>query len=222
MASPARTPGSSDVPDARRWNRNIHYHRLLVEQLPPAASQVLDVGCGDGMLVRQLSKLSQHVTGIDNDAQSIVRAKALTTDTNATFVLGDVMMHPLANGSFDAVFSVATLHHLDTGAALHRLACLLKPGGVLGIIGIGRPDMVRDLPWQVVGVLASTVYRFTKPMWEHPSPIVWPPAHTNRDVERIAAALLPGCRFRQHILWRYSLLWIKPDARDSVDPCNVR
>lgn len=135
----------------------------------------------------------------------------------ATFVLGDVMTHPFTNGSFDAVFSVATLHHLDTGAALHRLACLLKPGGVLGIIGIGRPELFRDLPWQVAGAIASTACRFAKPMWEHSSPIVWPPAHTNRDVERIARALLPGCRFRRHILWRCSLLWTRPGGRDPID-----
>lgn len=209
MVFPEQAAGSDDESDARRWNRNIHYHRLLLQHVPAAASRVLDVGCGEGMLVRQLSKLSHHVTGIDSDGPSIARAKELTTAGNVSFVLGDVMSHPFEHGSFDAIFSVATLHHLDTGAALQRLASLLEPGGVLGVIGIGRPEM-RDLTWQAVGVAASVVYRFTKPMWEHPSPMVWPPAHTNREVERIARALLPGCRFRRHVLWRYSLLWAKP------------
>jgi hypothetical protein len=41
-------------------------------------------------------------------------------------------------------------------------------------------------------------------------PIVWPPAETYRDIRRIAAGLLPGLRYRRHLLWRYSIRGTKP------------
>jgi hypothetical protein len=31
------------------------------------------------------------------------------------------------------------------------------------------------------------------------------------EVRREARRLLPGCRFRRHRLWRYSLTWDRPD-----------
>ena len=36
------------------WNHNIHYHRLILDAVPPGARRALDVGCGEGTLARQL------------------------------------------------------------------------------------------------------------------------------------------------------------------------
>ena len=33
---------------------------------------------------------------------------------------------------------------------------------------------------------------------------------TWREVRAEAARLLPGVRYRRHLLWRYSLIWQKP------------
>src|SRR5262249_36065371 len=38
-------------------------------------------------------------------------------------------LHPTAGHSFDAVLSVATLHHMDAAAGLTRFAELVRPGG---------------------------------------------------------------------------------------------
>jgi predicted TPR repeat methyltransferase len=35
-------------------------------------------------------------------------------------------------------------------------------------------------------------------------------AVTGIDRDKAAARLLPGARYRRHLLWRYSLLWTKP------------
>jgi hypothetical protein len=34
--------------------------------------------------------------------------------------------------------------------------------------------------------------------------------HTYHDIRRIAGRLLPGMRYRRHLLWRYSICWQKP------------
>jgi len=54
-----------------RWNHNIHYHRLILEAVPAGCQRALDVGCGEGMLARQVP----CVAGIDQDAASIEMAR---------------------------------------------------------------------------------------------------------------------------------------------------
>lgn len=51
----------------RRWNHNIHYHRLIVDAVPAGAKSVLDVGCGNGLLAMELRNVVPDVMGIDVD-----------------------------------------------------------------------------------------------------------------------------------------------------------
>ena len=39
---------------------------------------------------------------------------------------------------FDAVFSIAVLHHLPLEAGLERMKQLTSPGGVVGVVGPGE------------------------------------------------------------------------------------
>jgi len=55
------------------WNHNVHYHPVLLGQLPAGAGDALDVGSGTGMLTRQLRERIPHVTGIDRHPPSIAR-----------------------------------------------------------------------------------------------------------------------------------------------------
>ena len=75
------------------------------------------------------------VTGVDLDEASIVAARAHGDDI--AYLLGDAMTEPLAAESFDVVTCVAVLHHLGTERGLTRLASLVAPGGVLGVVGLG-------------------------------------------------------------------------------------
>jgi len=77
--------------EAELWNRNIHYHSLLLALGP--VERVLDVGCGGGLLSRQFAEHSAHVVGIDRDAASIREAQRATSQTNVAYVLGDVLTH---------------------------------------------------------------------------------------------------------------------------------
>jgi 2-polyprenyl-3-methyl-5-hydroxy-6-metoxy-1,4-benzoquinol methylase len=77
-----RGTSSADVPDATRWNHNIHYHPLLLGAVPHAARRVLDVGCGDGQLTRQFATQAEHVIGIDLDEASIRLAIEHTREPN--------------------------------------------------------------------------------------------------------------------------------------------
>jgi SAM-dependent methyltransferase len=58
-----------------RWNHNLHYHRVILEVLPSHCRRVLDVGCGEGALARQLRTIAPEVTAIDLDPASIDLAR---------------------------------------------------------------------------------------------------------------------------------------------------
>lgn len=193
-----------------RWNHNIHYHRLVLGALPPGCDSVLDVGCGEGELARELSTRVRRVTAIDVDAPTVALARAGAAADNVDYVTGDFLTHPFAPGSFDAVTSVAALHHMDAAAALARMGELLRPGGTLVVVGLARSRSPADLAYAVVGAVAMRLHVLTKPFRETSAPKVWPPPETFRQARRTAARVLPGVRYRRHVLWRYSLVWTKP------------
>lgn len=200
---------SIEVPDDERWNHNLHHHRIVLDAIPPAARRALDVGCGEGVLTRALRARVPSVTGLDVDEPALEMARQQGPD-DLTYVLGDLLTAPLEPGSFDVVASVAALHHLDFAAGLRRMAELTAPGGVLAAVGVGRRQLPHDLPWDAVGFLLTRLRRPRQGEWHTPAPKVWPPPLTFQQHRRVAAEVLPGARFRRHVLFRWSLVWHRP------------
>ncbi len=130
----------------RRWNHNTHYYPLILAAVPAGCQRVLDVGCGEGMLVRQLARRVRHVVGIDQDAASIELASRQDLDGQVEFVRGDFLTCPFQPASFSMITCVAALHHMDPAAALAAMSQLLVPGGTLVIVGLAR-SRLPDLPW---------------------------------------------------------------------------
>lgn len=194
--------------DARRWNHNTHYHRLVLAAVPAGARTALDVGCGEGMLARRLQQVVPDVTGIDLDAAGLDHARR--AGGGPAYVQGDVLTHPLPLGGFDVVASVATLHHLDAREGLERMAALVAPGGRLVVVGLARSDSPADVPYEIGAVVAHAVARRARGYWEHPSPTVWPPPESYASMRRVVAGVLPGARWRRHLYWRWSLVWERP------------
>jgi 2-polyprenyl-3-methyl-5-hydroxy-6-metoxy-1,4-benzoquinol methylase len=202
----------SAIPEADRWNHNIHYFDVLIDAVGEQAQSVLDVGCGDGMLTRRLCAVATTVTGIDLDEHSITVAKSETTQPGISYVVGDILTYPFEVASFDAVVAVVMLHHLDTVAGLRRMASLVRPGGVLAIEGVAQSRIPNDLLWNTCGAVATQILKRSggRRFYHHPSPIKWPPPDTFADIRRIAAQELPGVQYQRHVLWRYTLVWRKP------------
>lgn len=191
-----------------RWNHNIHYHLLLLNAVPAQARKALDVGCGEGMFARELARSIPTVLGIDTDQVSIDEARTQSEAPNPEYILGNFLDYPFENESFDFITSIATLHHMDAPAALTRMRRLLRPGGTIAILGLAGDGPVRSAPFDLAGGVAHRVYQRTRTYWEHPSPKVRTvPSYA--EMRRVAAASLPGSRFRRHLLWRYSLIWTK-------------
>lgn len=105
------------------WNHNTAFHPELVAAASSRSCRVLDVGCGDGLLLQKLRASTDHVTGIDPDQAALERARARFADpSEADIVLGDLLSAPeLDERRFDLITCVAALHHLPLVPALDRM-----------------------------------------------------------------------------------------------------
>ncbi|MGV9293837.1 class I SAM-dependent methyltransferase [Amycolatopsis sp. NPDC003676] len=187
------------------WNTNVARHPGILRAVSAGCATALDVGCGDGLLVRKLASAVPSVTGIDKSPEMIAQARSLSSDT---FVEGDFLSADL--GTYDFICSVATIHHLDFEAALARMRDMLNPGGVLVVVGLARDASVTD--WAAT-IAAAPVVRIVKTLRRAHGPDGMPamqPQMSYREVRTTAQRLLPGVRYRRHVLRRYSLTWRKP------------
>ncbi len=121
-----------------QYNHNEHYTDLLLRQIPSSCRNALDVGCGDGSLARHLAdRFSVAVTGIDSNRVVIERARAAAGDRSIQFVEADFMCYHF-DDQFDFIGASASLHHMPFDQALEKMASLLRPGGVLAVLGLFR------------------------------------------------------------------------------------
>jgi 2-polyprenyl-3-methyl-5-hydroxy-6-metoxy-1,4-benzoquinol methylase len=117
--------GSLDEPSERRMREIVE----TLTALRVANAKILEVGCGMGRLSGRLRKFG-HVTAVDLGVKILETAKQRYPDID--FRSGNVHTLDLPVNSFDVVVTLETLSHVpDQPAFLHRLAELLKPGGLL-------------------------------------------------------------------------------------------
>jgi SAM-dependent methyltransferase len=111
------------------WRAREALIQSTLEQLAPAAGfgRILDVGCGDGLLLPLLRRFGQP-EGIEPDAASVsAEGRASGTIHIAPF---DQTFRPAT--PYGLVLLLDVLEHLDDDrAALRQAGDLLAPGGVL-------------------------------------------------------------------------------------------
>ncbi len=196
------------------WNHNTAYHAELFAAVPDRFSSVLDVGCGDGLLLEKLSTVAERVTGIDPDQSAVAKAQAhLVAAPNARVILGNVLDSTELDGQqFDLITCVATLHHLPLAPALERMRELLRPGGELRIVGLFANKTVGD--WVLAGLLLFPIGLMSRMRGEsgYPDMKTAKPDESIAEIRRIAGTMLPGSRVRRRFYYRYMLVWNKPGS----------
>jgi len=106
----------------------------------PAASRVLEVGCGVGSQTIPLARNSPDasITSIDVSQSSVKEAEQRTRRAgirNVEFQYGDIFALPFEPDSFDHVFVCFVFEHLaEPVEAVRSLLGVLKPGGTITVI----------------------------------------------------------------------------------------
>ena len=105
---------------------------LLVDVLEPAAGmQCLDLGCGEGGVMRALAQ--RGVRPIGCDAAPALAERASSAGPVVVARLPDLSW--LAAASLDAAYAVLVLEHLADHAALFEAAArVVRPGGALAVV----------------------------------------------------------------------------------------
>lgn len=110
----------------------------ILDAIGPVDSlRVLDAGCGEGYLSRELAARGATVVGVDSSAKLIEAASALVPDRSSTlsFQVNDVAQMQLAGDSFDLVACNHLMNDLpDPSGPIHEFSRVLKPGGRLIIL----------------------------------------------------------------------------------------
>jgi ubiquinone/menaquinone biosynthesis C-methylase UbiE len=119
-------------------------HAIMNEVNLTHDMDVLDFGCGTGLLTLQLQPLVRSTTGVDSsqgmidvlnskiDEQKLINVKTMLID----FDKGDVL-----NGKFHLVVSSMTLHHMeDIESLLKQFHECLLPGGHVCIADLDSDD----------------------------------------------------------------------------------
>lgn len=136
--------------------------RLVLETLGPVDGlDVLDVGCGDGVLACMLTRRGSRVKGRDADARMLAAARARMRAERVAldFIQGRAEALPFPDGAFDRVVAVTVLcfvHEPDRAAA--EMPRVLKPGGRLVIGELGR--------WSVWAALRRLRGWLCAPTWK--------------------------------------------------------
>jgi SAM-dependent methyltransferase len=118
----ARTPGHDSY-----WK----FHRdAFLPSLPPPPCRVVDVGCGEGRLARDLKRLGYEVVGIDGSPTLVAAARE--ADLEGRYEVADAAGLPLPDASADVVTAFMSLQDVDDiDTAVREIARVLVPGGRL-------------------------------------------------------------------------------------------
>ncbi len=146
----------------RLTTRETVFKRMLVDAAAiEGGESVLDVGCGTGTLLKEISRRepSARVTGLDADPAILQIASRKLSGASAAceLVHGNSTDMPFADDTFDRVVSTLFFHHLrpeDKRITIGEIMRVLRPGGSVNIADWGQPTgLLQRLAFYQVQVL---------------------------------------------------------------------
>ena len=138
----------------RRYDVTAHVYDRRYEEIQqrkygavlmniPHVGRILDLGCGTGMLLDELSKRCKFVIGVDVSAEMLNLARRRA---DAMLVRADADQLPFADSSFDAAVSVTLLQNMpDPAVTMQELARVVKPNGIIVVTTLKRKHKLDQL-----------------------------------------------------------------------------
>ncbi len=120
-----------------------YFHDVLVNRLSvkPGELQVLDVGCGGGLLSEPFAAVGCRVTGVDRSTPTLAAARshAEKSGLDIRYLEASAESLPFDSHTFDVVVCCDVLEHVDDlDTVIGEISRVLKPGGVFFFDTINR------------------------------------------------------------------------------------
>lgn len=110
-----------------------------------ATDTVLDVACGPGLVTCEFAKVGAKVVGMDVTPAMLENAQKRQIELgleNLEWKLGDALLLPFQDQSFDVVITRYSFHHLiSPELALAEMVRVCKPGGLVLVADVAIPEM---------------------------------------------------------------------------------
>lgn len=114
----------------------------LFSRFPLKEPKILDLGCGTGIVTRQLAERGALVTGVDIDSRMIRQAQRQGAG-NIEYFVAPAEKLPLPDSIFDAVTAFSAFHWFANGEALSEIKRVLKAGGMFFVANRNKTGEVR-------------------------------------------------------------------------------
>lgn len=142
MSTPQATDGAKNsrqsniIPPSHTWRTLENSAGYLLPHIAPGM-KVLDLGCGFGVMSVDFATHvpEGHVTGIDQNSDVLVKARAYAVErsvTNVDFIVGSILELPFPDATFDITHAHQVLQHVsDPVQTLREMKRVTKPGGII-------------------------------------------------------------------------------------------
>jgi 2-polyprenyl-3-methyl-5-hydroxy-6-metoxy-1,4-benzoquinol methylase len=125
------------TPTARFFKERLE--RVLCHLHSLDGGKLLDVGCGPGILPRELIGSRFELFGIDQSTEMIREARAATAHCQVHLEVGRAEQLPYANRSFDVVLALGVLEYVsDLDTAVAELARVARPSAIVIVSMLNR------------------------------------------------------------------------------------
>jgi SAM-dependent methyltransferase len=200
---------------------------FIISLLPTRCRSALEVGCGTGRISRAIASRMDRVVAIDLSPEMIRVCREQSRGiANITFRCAEFLTEEIPEAPFDYVFSSATLHHLPLEPAIERMKELVRPGGTVVVHDLRADDGLLDhfrsaiaFPLAALGRCWSTgrfrSRRELRDAWrDHGERETY---LTMSEVRRVSERHFPSAEVYRHLLWRYTIVWRKPEGGECQD-----
>jgi Methylase involved in ubiquinone/menaquinone biosynthesis len=141
------------------WNHNNHYYQRVLNMMKIKQGHILDIGCGDGDFLSLAIKENHSCIGVDFSPGMISKAQQNSELNDCELICGDIydVLPCFLDDTFDAVFSFATMHHLDYEKLLPNLSRIMKKGSFFCIVDILKSSSLIDYLYNAVAIIPNII-----------------------------------------------------------------
>jgi ubiquinone/menaquinone biosynthesis C-methylase UbiE len=154
-------------PAARYFGSRLHLVFKTLASCP--GGDLIDIGCGPGMMVRELLDSRPgdfRITAFDRSEAMVEECAARVDGAGSVLtVVGRVEEMPFPDASFDVALVMGILEYVDARAALAEITRILRPNGRLLVTMLNPISPYRLIEWRVYWPLLRTLGRVER--WLH-------------------------------------------------------